>query len=1147
MGKAWIFENENQLKAIFGLEPTLASRMIPCKFWREGELLCLCPEDKIPPLTAAKLETRGIRHFSAKIPHHAEYIDAPWKAFSLVPSHLGDDFGTKPQDCLFACNDHSVATDLVSRLLALGCDRILTGELSDGRVLIRAESAPLFIIWTALDSEKSKVFLECATGVFCPMGKRHPLGDLLTAPEGTWLILADPRGGEFLEKKSLTAFDNQWHLKASPSRHLQALPWKREITIPLRLEKTNLNSGQPSLWRVDEDLIPKFLEWVGKAPEEQICQYEWAALGTNSQDTFLVRPAVPTAQVELPVHTVAYERMHPLEPIYIPVGTRISPPLRVERLLEVTQLSPGTIAWLETDLLHPEKLAQAKTLPASSFRSLESCLEFQLASDPIALNAWSDSIEFKDLEDLIVIPPTQDRDDPLSPIPHQEVPRTPVSPQTTRTRIKESKINPGENKKGRLKEEKASRLPSAEPNISSPGPSHATTLASLALEEWLGIPGPLHSPKRLEAVPTLAKKLEEGERPEDAADALLIEFWHLSPLSNSWSNSKLREVSLLETRSLAIRAGKKAKSIRANPALILEDKDLGGELRAVAARWFAMEIAAKNPKTEAPSGWNQFLFKVEDWLPIRHAWLAWRNWHALTGDIESLGQAHDRLLRRLSGGLQVGRDSPPFLGGKLLREKGGRSDAGNLLETLRDGFSKKLNFGENNQADRMTRSLALALFAAGSLKAGNASQATTWWDQGKTILTKEGQLGKVLMAAIDERLDQIRTGQSTDKSLASFSIEETKTLNPTDRYRIDNLRKTLSFFEPAQTINPFNHFLTAFNPAGGGNPLRERSVAIQNALVGQLPSLLSAGLSDLEALFGTAAPGSQKSEEVDLALQLLQSIQERVGLASPEIALRSLRLGKLVTRRILENADTSRKDQSLQFCLRLLRGALFAAGPWGLREEVDQWLHAALEPDGETPGLFALLVRTGQGRLVGTLLQEMVNRLRAWDMETAGFELVDGLDKVLPNATGEDQLTLGLILAAQLERRGQNARAREILAPCREGIQKAREQCQPLKGQSLDQRLELARGLIMFALESEPAQGQGWIAATADLFPSLMPASSLAGASQVAHLRILKVIETLVLAISNSRDMDARNGWCEEEEAMLRRVILAQGRAVLSG
>jgi hypothetical protein len=44
---------------------------------------------------------------------------------------------------------------------------------------------------------------------------------------------------------------------------------------------------------------------------------------------------------------------------------------------------------------------------------------------------------------------------------------------------------------------------------------------------------------------------------------------------------------------------------------------------------------------------------------------------------------------------------------------------------------------------------------------------------------------------------------------------------------------------------------------------------------------------------------------------------------------------------------------------------------------------------------------------------------------------------------------------------------------------------------------------------------------------------------------VLKVVETLVLSLHSARDIEAQSGWCEEEEAMLRRVILAQARIAL--
>jgi len=49
----------------------------------------------------------------------------------------------------------------------------------------------------------------------------------------------------------------------------------------------------------------------------------------------------------------------------------------------------------------------------------------------------------------------------------------------------------------------------------------------------------------------------------------------------------------------------------------------------------------------------------------------------------------------------------------------------------------------------------------------------------------------------------------------------------------------------------------------------------------------------------------------------------------------------------------------------------------------------------------------------------------------------------------------------------------------------------------------------------------------------------------VAHARVLKVVETLVLSLHTARDIETQSGWCEEEEAALRRVVLSQARAAV--
>ena len=1136
MAKAWTCENESKLRAVFSLEPKLAKRMVPCRHWRVGPAVWIFPNKSLSQATGNSAIELGFEPHSTDPPENAQAADSPWQLFSLVTAPLPEKLGHEPVRTLFLCPSTAVAADLTARMLELGQDQIHTGTLPGGVVALWAAQAPLYVVLTALDLPGTKVLTEQSLGIFAPLMFRHPFLQGLAVPHGDWLLLDAPFGHLWAKSEAFQPIDQQWQVRQAEPLAVTPGSWDQPIEVTLRLEKSSLQAGKECLWRISPELISTFLEWVGHAPDDQICQLEWVSIGEGDRNEFLVRPIIQTATIVLPIQTMAYERAHPLEPVFIPIGTRLSPPLRVDRLRQVAGLSPGMIAWLETDENQPGRLVQSRTLAASSFKPLDNCLEHQLAAAPEALEAWQNAVGFSDLEELVAEPiavavaKAKPKQESATKSTKQPVEAVEVPPPTVAAPV--SAPASKKRKKG-----------SSSAHMERATNPHSTIIASQALEAWLEIPGSLHEPKRLEKIAELAAIFAEAGRPRDAADALLIQLWSNSPLGKAWSNDGIGLIAAHERVALALKAPTLASAIIKNPMRLLESSEVTGEDRVAAGRWVAMEMASHGSDQVPPSGWSGLLEHLEAWMPVRHAWLAWMNWNRLTGDVQSLAQAHDRLLRRLAQGLEVGRDSPPFLSGRFLRERGGRSDAGRLLTVMREEFFNRLPLREVDQTDRITRALAQALFAAGTLRAGEPAEGASLWESGSAALDREGPLGKVLRMAVDERLGQIRANLPVDQTPRAFSPESTKSLTATDRYRLDNLRKMLSFLEPAQSINPVSHYLAGITTTSGSNPLRERTVGIQNAPGEQARALLLAGLNDLETLM--AGSGTGQTDEMDLCLQLLQAIQERAGQTTVEIARRSLRLGNLLTRRLLEGSTSSTREKSLQFCLRLLRGALHAAGPWGLRDEVDKWLHAALEPDGESPGLFALLAQTGQGRLVGALLQEMVGRLRAWDMETAGFALTDGLEKVVGLAGPEDQASLKLILGAQLARRGQTERAGTLVEQSADVISKARESRHPLKGQALEQRLELARGLVMYALESEPAKGIEWIGAASDLLPSLLSFSQGAGNSHVAHARVLKVVETLVLSLHTARDIETQSGWCEEEEAALRRVVLSQARAAV--
>ena len=1141
MPKAWTCDTETHLRAILSLEPKLAGRLVPCRHWRDGGTIYLQPQKALTASAAERAAELGLRQISVPPPADSAQADSPWQLFGLSAAPLPEKLGEDPLPILFLCPDHASVADLASRLLELGCDQMRAGVLPDGRVALWAPHPALHVVLTALDQPHTLVCFEQKHGLYLPLRTQHPFLDQMAIPHNQWLVLEKPFIRRWIDTDTLLPLDRQWQLVQAGHTAIQPKPWDMAIPVPLRLVRSSLEPGKECLWKIESEMVPSFLEWVSHTPEEQLCQLEWLSLMDGTRQTLLVRPIIPTSSITLPVFSTAYERVHPLEPVFIPAGTRLSPPLQVDRLRQAAGLSPGMIAWLETDPDHPGKLAKSQTVASAEFRSLESCLEYQLAAAPMALESWQQSITFSDLEELVFEPgpaaaPSKAAVKAAKPtvIP----PRTDFSPTK-----KPEEAKPAETTAPGRRKRKSPGKPAGEDEEKNQE-SHTSIRASKALEDWLELPGPLHAPERLAGIEDLSRLLEQSQRPRDAADLRFLHWWSHTPLRDPWTSQGLGPILHQEMAAFTRQAGPTAEGVLKNPLALASQGELTGENRVAASRWIALEIACRDSRKPLTAEWASLLEQLEPWMPVRHAWVAWMNWRHSTGDVQALAQAHDRLLRRLAQGLEVGRDSPPVLSGRLLRERGGRSDAGKLLEAMRNGFAERLNLRDNDPTDRMTKALAMALFAAGALRAGESAQSTSLWEQGAASLNREGPLGQVLRAAVDERLAQIRAHMPHDQSPLAFAPGALQALSPTDQYRLNNLRKALEFLEPAQSINPVSHYLAGLTAGTGANPLRERAVQIQNAPAETVLPLLGTALFELETLESGA--GGHQPEEMDLWLQLLQAIQERAGQASADIAKRSLRLGNLLTRRLLEGSAQTPRERSLQFCLRLLRGALHAAGPWGLREEVDKWLHAALEPDGGSPGLFALLAQTGQGRLVGSLLQEMVGRLRAWDMETAGFALVDGLERVLGLAGPEDQATLRLILAAQLARRGQAQRSAAMLEQTQTVVRNARENRQPLRGPALEQRMELARALLMFSLETEPSQGVIWIGAATEMLPALVPPTPAAGLAQAAHGKVLKVVETLVLSLNCARDIETQSGWCEEEEAMLRRVILSQTRVALA-
>ena len=1138
MPTVWICPDDAHLQAVFSLEPTLAARLLPCKIWDGSDGLFMAPARALTPRWASVAIAVGLKKAVLEIPGSFISATEVWHLFALKKNSGPLFTGNKPLSVLFACSSEEDAASIVANLLELGCDSFRTGlanwQEGDGQpaatpsseVLVLTEKTPLYALFLALDNPRIRVLTADTQGIFVPAGWQHPLAQGWTVTGGRFLALRALRGWDWFDTGGLEPGSKQWHLLAGGDERVVPQPWARKIGIPLRLEQSTLPVAKPALWRIDSDLCERFLEWASRVPDSQLAHLEWISMGAGAARQFLVRPNLAAATTILPVYSAAYERAHPLEQIHIPVGTRLVPSLRQEKLREVTQMVPGQLSWFDTEPGADHSPVIIRHAMLSDFLPMELCVEYQLRHDTEALCAWEDAVEIVDLEEIIAEPPPQAPMTSSGESRQQEELESPEAkplPETEKPKVKQARpvIVPAK-KNARRNYTEAER---------------AVLQAHEGLAALLDMPGPLHDPARLAHARDLATLFTAAGRPRDAVDALLFAHWS-APLPGESIPSGLVA---LERASLEAVAGPLATTILSDPWEIRGLDPNPPNVLGAATRWLMMDVATRADASPLPPRWVELLESVESRAPVRHVWLAWMNWRRLTGDVQSLARAHDRLLRRLGNGLQASRDSAEFLSTKMLTGYGSKSEAGLLLTSLLEGFKTNLTLRAGDPTDRLTRSLATGMFAVGAVLAGNPDLSASLWQEAQSSFESEGILGQVLCVAIQERLSKARAGEKCDSCLEVFKPESLGKLDAGVRFSLDQARKQLCFLEPNQSIDPFHHFLKS-NPSHQ-NPLRNLIVAIQDSSPEQAAPAVQAGLNALNTWFATTTRGSDRRSGIEwqMSLQLLLTAQDRMYLVDPETATASLLLSEAFRNEIPADPEKG-NPQSRSNQLALMRGMLRAAGPWHLGEGVSA-AFLALVGDDLNPGIFQNLLQAGQGRLVGGFLVEMAGRLRAWDMESVGFDLLDALSGLLSDRHSEEHATLRLLLASQLVRRGRLDRVEDLLSRTRATVEQAAKSRAALRGLPLENRSDLARSLTQFALASGQADSTTMMNQVAGMLPSLLLAS-YAGASAQWH--ILKVVETLVIGLGAMvSSLDVANGWYEEEEACLRRVIHLQSRAAI--
>jgi hypothetical protein len=704
--------------------------------------------------------------------------------------------------------------ELVAEILRLGNDRQglrwlsdADGDAGEARALLHVVGPPYYALLRALDRDERfggpRAYVERSPRLLVEVGYTHPMLDRLRPPPGQVVLMSPPRLWAFIgEEPFRDVYEAlEFRLPAAEVRR-RDVPHPERITVPLRLARGAANESA-ELWVVRDRAVEQLDDLVRHADDRLVARLAFAVAeaGDRGEPTVVLR-ARPSKQAPpvLVLDGVGYRPYLRLANLFLPVGTRLHPPLRRDAVARLLASDPARVTWLAPESgggFVPE------SLPDESFRPLDQWVDYVLDREHRRLEAWVRSARF-DFEPFVC---RDGEGDPKGgpkrgrrrgqaeedqPEPAMAVPVAPPSPSRPRAarRIEELRaVAPGE-------------------------PGEAARRLSEAEGRFLAMEAPLDAEERRPLWREMASLNAALDRGSDVAVCWANALWEAGEPPADWLEAW--------ARAEAKASGWGLDDAHAPERLLTEPPPSVAAVRALAA---GLALAAHDPdRTAWSTGLRARLGRVQHFLerhetavPVRVAWLAWSSLSRLArGDVLALARARDRVLERLHGnGLSRDLDLPYF----LRFSGGGIGDRARLardhLLRLHESARAWLKTGAWNGP--YTVALADLVFAYGLTRLGDSEAGGRLVASGLGALSKSDPVVSWLGKAFQYRVRQAAEGKAAAgplpvelmrrlDSMGQSGSPAQQKQGKTDRYKIDRLRKQSRILEPHEKVDPYRHW-----------------------------------------------------------------------------------------------------------------------------------------------------------------------------------------------------------------------------------------------------------------------------------------------------------------------------------------------------
>jgi hypothetical protein len=735
---------------------------------------------------------------------------------------------------LFDLPSGEALAELVLEVLRLGNERqgfrwleADGGKAGNGPVrgLLRVVGPPYYSLLRALDRQGREdapvAYLERAPRIWVELGYNHPLVQHIKAPAGKILLMRPPRQWSVLKDEPFRDIYEvlEIALPDAPAAWRDA-PLKAHLSVAPVLRSGGAAEGA-ELWVLRDDPIKQLNDFVQNADDALLQRLAFAVGEHHGAKTIVVRVRQSKqAPPVLVLKAEAYKHYLKLPNLFLPVGTRLHPPLRRDVVRKLLAEDTNQITWLQPG---PDGTFSPQGLPEESFRPLFDWIDYVLDHDRVPLQAWVQAAQF-DFEPFICEEEQEGK--PKKP-PSPERPKGgrserggrdygPADAPTVEFRVVEDEG-----------EEAAPALDDFAAAVKAE-PSELQKQARALEERFLALEGGLDAPERQALWPEIARLRAALGDTDDAGACWMSALWErdepLHAWTWAWFCAEAARVPTREEGAQTIRPwvarvsapGAKSRELTTDELdrlLNFEGDPGAADLRALAAYivWAARQSPPPAALVQRLSPVSRFLEKNERLLPVRAVWLAWAHLAQLSqGDVLGLARARDRLLERLyHSGLRPEQDLPSFLrfAGQPTSQR--FRAVRQWLTDLGDGAQAWIANVSGKGAlypSAQTAAYVDLIFAFGLARLGESDAARALLNRATAALGKKDDAHQWLLGAFKYRILQALEGKPHTGPLPEGDLELLESMERLLRYVVDRLRKHSHILEPDQRINPYRHW-----------------------------------------------------------------------------------------------------------------------------------------------------------------------------------------------------------------------------------------------------------------------------------------------------------------------------------------------------